>query len=219
MISARRIADGIGLAFDLARKKPGWEERRDLSAEAVFASFWALPLMIPGHLLAAMVGRQLLVDTPFAEAANLSPAVTVITQTVTLLLGFGLQLFVLTRLARRRGAGWRISPLIIAFNWAAFAFRTLLGLLMGLSVLIGVPALIELGTLIVFGLIIWVRWGIVRETLQTTPMATIGTLVLLVVVSLLAGLVASAIFSVLGLLPEPVAVEAIEVPSEPEAQL
>jgi hypothetical protein len=204
MISAGRIADGIGLAFDLARKKPGWEERRDLSADAVFASFWAIPLMIPGHLVVALVGRQLLAET-VAEVGSLSPGLTVLTQTVSLLLGFALQLFVLTRLARRRGTGWRISPLIIAFNWAAFAFESLLGLLMGLFLLLGLPVLIELGTLIVFGLVVWVRWGIIRETLETTGMATLGTLLLLVVVSLLAGLVASALFSVLGLLPDPAA--------------
>jgi hypothetical protein len=219
VISAGRIADGIALAFDMARGKSGWEDRHDLSADAVFASFWAFLLIVPGSLVRALVGRQMAAESPVPQAsavAALSPTMIVVIKLSTLLLGLAAQVYLLTRLARRRSTGWRVSPLIIAFIWATFAFETVLGSLMGVLALVGLPFLSQLAALVVFGMFVWALWGILREGLQTTPLGTFGTLMLLLVVLMLVNLAVSAVFSVFNLLPE-VAAPGGEVPANMEA--
>ena len=206
MISAQTITEGISLAWAMARRRDDFAEGVDLSSEAVFRSFWAIPLALPAHLVAVEVQRRMLVDAPnpsFSQQMVLfDPTVLLIAQLLIFLGSWGVQLFILSSLAQRRAVGWKVSPLIIGYNWSRFAYSLFIGAVVGASLLLGVVGLGSFGELVAVGLLLWVQWGIFRMTLDLGVGGTVGVIVLLLIAAVGIGLVVMAGLSVFGLMPE-----------------
>lgn len=167
----------------------------------MFRSFWAIPLALPPHLLAAEGARRISVEAGQYNLAGISPVAYGISETVVFLIAWGLQLALLASLARRRGAGWRISPLIIGFNWAVFLSRLAFGLLLGLSLISGLDVVAQIAALFVFGFSIWLEWGVIKRTLETSALGTVGVLGLLTVAVLAVSILLGSLFVAIGILP------------------
>ncbi|MEO1658221.1 MAG: hypothetical protein AAFR65_10890 [Pseudomonadota bacterium] len=201
MISGRDISSAIGGTIAMARADERWTDRLDMSADAVFRSFWAIPLALPAHLLAVEGARRMSVEAGQYNLAGISPVTYGVSQTIIFLITWGLQLALLASLARRRGSGWKISPLIIGFNWAVFLSRLAFGLLFGLSLISGVTMLAEIAAFFVFGFSVWLEWGVIRRTLETSVVGTIGVIGLLSVAVLVTSLILGLLFVAIGILP------------------
>jgi len=201
MISGRDISSAIAGTIAMARADERWTERLDMSADAVFRSFWAIPLALPPHLLAAEGARRISVAGGQYSLAGVSPIAYGLSETIVFVMAWGLQLALLALLARRRDAGWKISPLIIGFNWAVFLSRLAIGLLLGLSLISGLGVVAQVAALFVFGFSLWLEWGVIKRTLGTSAMGTLGVLGLLAVVVLALSVLLGSLFVAVGILP------------------
>ncbi|MEM9810249.1 MAG: hypothetical protein AAF788_03390 [Pseudomonadota bacterium] len=199
MITSRDILGAIRGVFAMARADERWTERLDMSAEAVFRSFWAIPFAILPHLLVVEGSRQLDQVTGAFSFAGVNPVTHAAVQTVFLLIAWGLQLFVLASLAGKRRAGWRVSPLLIGYNWAIFLSRMMTGLVIGVALLIGQPALAGVLIIGVLGFSLWLEWGVLRRALQTGPGPTAGIMFLLAAVSFAVSIAMTLVLDQLGL--------------------
>lgn len=184
MISGREIANGIGTAFAIAKGESDWAERVDMSAEQVFKSAWALPLAFPALLLSLEAQRRLAFENPVTASARLiiemPGSAYFISQALVFVLVWAAEIALLATLGQRRDAGWKISPLIIGANWAKFVFTVFFGLITSLAIIGGVPGLAAVGGMLAYGLLFYLRWGLIRRTLDFTPARTAGTLAILV---------------------------------------
>lgn len=184
MISGRDIANGIGTTFAIAKGESDWAERADMSAEQVFKSLWALPLAFPGLLLSLEAQRRLAFENPVTASARLimdMPSTAYfVSQAVVFVIVWAAEIALLAKLAQRREVGWKISPLIIGANWAKFVFTLAFGFITSLAIIGGVPSLAAIGGIVAYGLLFWLRWGLIRRTLDFTPARTAGTLAILV---------------------------------------
>ncbi len=205
MISSTDIGNGIAGAFALARNEKSWSERMNMSADAVFRSFWAMLLALPPHIVAVEGARRLAIESEAISIPAVSPGVWAASQSVLFVLMWAAELVVLVTLARRRNAGWRISPLIIGYNWSVFVARLGLGLTTGLALISGVAALAEFSMVLVAALSIWLQWGVIRRTLETSVAGTIGVIALLRIVALIVSLFASVFLTSVGIIPQPAA--------------
>lgn len=209
MISGRDISNGVAAAVAMARAEDDWADRFDFSGEQVFRSFWAIPLALPAMLIVAEAQRRLAVENPVDAVAQtiaaIPPLTLYIMQTLIYLLVWAGEIVALTVLAQRRKAGWKISPLLIGANWSKFAFVLGSGLLTGAAVASGVVWIASIGGFLAYALLFWLRWGIVRRSMNTTPLATAGVLALLFLVFLAASMLVNLAAAVLGILelPEP----------------
>ncbi|MEO1042669.1 MAG: hypothetical protein AAFX52_10285 [Pseudomonadota bacterium] len=201
MISGRDISSAIAGTMMMGRADERWPDRLDMSTDAVFRSFWAVPLSLPPHLLAAEGARRLSIEAGQYSLASVPPLAYGLSDTVVFVISWGLQLALLMSLARRRGAGWKISPLIIGFNWAIFLSRLAYGLLLGVSLVAGLGVVAPIAVLAIFGFSIWLKWGVIRRTLDTTVMGTIGALSLIYIVAVATTLVLGSLFVAIGILP------------------
>ena len=202
MIRGQDISGALSGVLAMARADEKWADKLDMSADAVFRSFWAMPLALPPHLLAIEGQRrvtQVLGETSFA---GISPVALGVSESVAFLIAWFLQVGLLANLARRRCAGWRISPLIIGFNWSMFLSHLVFGLLLGLSLILGAAFLAVTAAFVVIGLSIWLEWGVVRRSLDTPVAGTIGIMVMLSLVSLLVSFVLGSFFTLIGVLPD-----------------
>ena len=192
------VANGLSAAFAMAQGRPDWEERMDMSPAAVFRSFWALPLALLPLALAVAAGRQMALangQSPagfvpvFLEAALVAMAIWV------LIVGFYMQV------ARRIGAGWRISPLLIANNYATLFGYTALGVGSGLSAILGSPEIFGLVWPMVMVVGLWLDWGMLRRALEMNVEMTLVTIIFVQFAALLIaqiiGEVVSAVLRVL----------------------
>ncbi|MEM7740674.1 MAG: hypothetical protein AAF225_07725 [Pseudomonadota bacterium] len=201
MISGRDLSSALAGTVTMARADERWRDRLDMSTDAVFRSFWAIPLALPPHLLAAEGARRISVEAGQYSLASVSPMAYAVSETAGFLIAWGLQLALLVSLARRRGAGWKISPLIIGFNWAIFLTRLGFGLFLGLSLMTGMGVVAPLTALFVFAFSIWIKWGVIRRTLDTSVMGTIGVLGLLYLVVIAISILLGSLFVAMGVLP------------------
>ena len=64
MIRVSDITDAWLAAWSMAKGDPTWTERLDMSAPAVFRSFWALALAVPAFLVGLTAQRRVLLAQP-----------------------------------------------------------------------------------------------------------------------------------------------------------
>jgi hypothetical protein len=169
----------------------------------VFASFWAMLLALPPHIVAVESARRMALETAAIELPAVPPLTWAITQSLLLLCMWAAELFILVTLARRRNAGWRISPLIIGYNWSVFTARLALGLTTGLALIVSLPGVAEFSMVLVAALSIWLQWGVIKRTLETSVAGTVGVIVLLRVAALIVSLIVSVTLTGLGVIPQP----------------
>ncbi len=204
MIRANEISNGASGALSMAKSTDQWAERFDMSAEQVFKSFWAFFLAIPAHLVAVEGTRRLIVNEPTFQGSVAGPGVTAFTETSVFLIAWGVELALLVSLANRRGVGWRISPLIIGYNWSVFLSRMAQGLALAAAILIKMPIIATMGILVAGFFSIWLQWGVLRRSLQTTPLGTVGVMGLLVIVYFGISTLMMALYQIVGIVPAPV---------------
>ncbi|WP_183816021.1 hypothetical protein [Parvularcula dongshanensis] len=193
MVSGKEITRGMAGTFAMARGEGDWEERLDLTARGVFASFWAIPLSLPAVMLIGEVARQ--VQLSRTDEALAGPAVTATLQVVATVLSWSATLFVLAKLASRGQEGWRVTPLLIGFNWSRLAVNLIAGLGAAAAVAASTPLLFGPFALLATVLSVWLLFGVVKRSLDTKTGPTIGVLAVVFLVDLLVGLVVSTLAS------------------------
>ena len=188
------VKDGVATLFAMARNEPGWEERYDLSAAAVFASFWAVPLALPGGLLIGEVARQAAAQTPGLEEAASTPALPfAIIQLFSLLASWGFGLLVVTRIAARTGAGWRVTPVIIGYNWAFFVVHLVAGLNAALAVGLGLMPLVSMAALAAIILNVWLLMGVAKQGFAVDTGPAVGIVMMVYLAKILGSLLTSTL--------------------------
>ena len=167
---------GMAGAYALARGAPDWRDRLDMSAPAVFASFWALPLSLPAVILTSELGRRTQVAAPGSEAIALaqSPGLFAVASALAAILSWAGSLLILLTLARREPEGWRISPLIVAYNWSRLILNLLAGAGAALAVAAGAMAISAVVGAVVAGLTVWFDLGVIRNALGVPQGRAIG---------------------------------------------
>lgn len=193
-----RLDDAFAGTLALARGDRDWDRRLPMSAEAVFGSFWAMALAVPAiAVFVEAVRRAALANPDAAELVRAdAPIVFVGANVLAALLSWTASLLVLGQLASRSGEGWRISPLVVGYNWSRLIVNLVGGLGGALAIMAGAGAgtVIALTSLVLFGLTIWLDIGVVRHGLGLTLGRTIGALAFV----LLARVVASAVAELIG---------------------
>ena len=152
----------------MLRGEAGWERRLDMSADAVFASFLAVPLALPALLARGEAQRQLAALAPNAPPSPEAAALAV-TVGVTMLVSWGFCLVVLGRVAAQTQAGWRVSPLIVGFNWSRLAVNLLGAVLVGAALALRSVPLGGVAALVVLGVAIWCDYALGRRALGFAP--------------------------------------------------
>ncbi|GGY37515.1 hypothetical protein [Parvularcula lutaonensis] len=207
MISGGDIANGVRAAFAMARDEEGWQDRFDFSADQVFKSFWAIGLSLPAIVLSAEVSRQVAASAPpdpfTTSIASISPATLAVSQVLSFSVLWAVELWMLMTLAKRRNIGWKVSPLIISYNWSKFLFAMVVALPLGVSILTGATALGTLGSTTGHALLLFLRWGIFRRTLDLTPIGVIGVLALLILAYFVMSMLSTGLLVFFGLMELP----------------
>lgn len=193
------IANGLTGALNMARARPGWEERMDLSADAVFRSFWAVPLALPGLALATVASRRL----EMAAGETVLPIWALLLDRGTAaLVIWGLVVLFYVYLARRLEVGWRISAVLIANNYATFLGYSLFGLGMGAAAITGSFSLIGYVWPLILAFGLWLDWGILRRGLGLKPDGALVAIIFLqiagIVIAMFLSLVVAAVLKGLG---------------------
>ena len=187
------VAGGIASAWSLARGEPSWQDRMDLSANAVFGSFLAIPLALPAIVLSSEVARRTALTLPGVDAALYGSAVIAgVFGVLGALLSWGVSLFVLVSLVRRTADGWRVSPLIIGYNWSRLVADLILGLGAAAAVATGVLGIALAAGAVSQGIRIYLDVGVIRHAVGITLGQAIGAYL----VVLLARLVVVILLSV-----------------------
>ena len=164
------MREGVAGTMALARAEPDWEERLPMDAGAVFASFQAVALSLPAIVLAAEAARRALVALPEAgeAVAASSPVFVVVGSVVGALASWAASLFLLTRLASRSGKGWRVSPLIVAYNWSRLIANLILGVIAAAAILLSAWPIMAFAGLVKMILVLWFDLMVVRGSLALT---------------------------------------------------
>lgn len=194
------VMGAINMTLAMARGDEDWAERTDLSVSSVFASFWAIPLAIPAHLVAVEGARRLAIANNF-PIPEVGPGVYGITQTISMVMAWIVEVGVLASVASRRGAGWKVTPLIIGFNWAVFLTQVAQGLTLGFFLMIGQAGVAQVAPLFVAIWAVWLYWGVIRRPLETTGLGTAGVIVLLLIVSTAVRTIFTMVYTITGILP------------------
>lgn len=207
MIGGRDILGGIAAAFGVARNDEGWEDAHDFSADRVFASFWAVALALPAQVLATEVQRQVALRNPQDLVAqtlvSIPHGVLLASQALTFLLVWAAELALLTSLAQRRGAGWKISPLILTFNWSKFLFMMVFAPLIAAALVTGLGFLAAMGEIAGYSLLLFLRFGIIRRTLDMSAGGAVGVLALLALTFIAVSAVVSTLLALFGFITVP----------------
>lgn len=196
------IINGLNAAFAMARGRPDWAEGMDMSASAVFRSFWALPLALVPLVLATSAARQITIiegQTPAALPLVLVDSVVTATVIWMLIVGFYVQI------SRKLGAGWRISPVLIVNNYATLLGYSLLGLGTGAAAIAGDASIFALIWPLVMAMGIWLDWGMLRRGLELPVDVTLVAIVFVQFAALVLAMIISEIvaglMTLLGLIP------------------
>ena len=190
------VAAGLGGTWAMIRGKPDWQDRLPMDAGAVFGSFWAMALAFPAIALFTETTRQAALVTP--EAAEMvgdaAPVPFLILNLLAAYASWGLSLFVLVQLASRSGAGWRVSPLIVAYNWSRLMVNLVIGLASAAAVLTGgLTAGLAIIGLIALVLTVWFDWRVLGQTLSLTPGRIAGALAFVLLARAAASLLVSTV--------------------------
>lgn len=202
MIGFERAARQIGAAWAMAWNRDGWRESLDRSVDGVFASFAAILFAFPFYVIsyasirrAAAKAAEKVTDPILTAPA----AIAIPSQVLGVLADWFGSLAVLIAIARFVGADKRAAELIAGYNWiqapisAAQAAPLLIIGLLGASS--ATTAFYMPAVALVFALL----WGVLRRSLETDAMATIGIIALLTLIGLvLQTAVTSLALSVLG---------------------
>lgn len=194
------VPGAVNMTLAMARGDDDWAERTELSANSVFASFWAIPLAIPAHLLAVEGARRLAIANSF-PIPEVGAGTYGATQTISMVMAWIVEVGVLASIASRRGAGWKVSPLIIGFNWAVFLSQVAQGLTLGVFLLAGQPGAASVAPLVVAVWSVWLYWGVIRRPLETTALGTAGVILLLLIVSTAVRTLFTLVYALTGILP------------------
>ena len=194
------VIAGIAGTWSLARGERGWEDRMPMDAGAVFTSFWAVPLALPAVAVTAYAGRQA-VRASGAEAALEAAAATAVPINVAAAIAsWALSLLVLVQLANRPGearvAAWRVSPLIVGYNWSRLIVNGVAGLGALVILATGAWPVLSLTGLVVLTLTVWLDVGVIRHALALTPGRTAGALAFVLLARVLAVLGVGALAQV-----------------------
>ena len=176
------MTEGIAGTMALARAEPDWEERLPMDADAVFASFQAAALSLPAIILSAEAARRALVALPEAgdAVAASSPFFVVTGSVVGALASWAASLFLLTRLAARSGKGWRVSPLIVAYNWSRLVTNLILGVIAAAAILLSAWPVMAFAGLVKVILVLWFDLMVVRGSLALTTGQAVGAIAMVV---------------------------------------
>ena len=201
MSAEGRVARGMASAWAMARGAPGWAERTPMDASAVFASFWALPLSLPAIVLTHEVARRLQAARPGQEEMAVlleSPMLFGAAGVAAALASWAASLWVLTTLARRGSEGWRISPLLVGYNWSRLIVNLVAGLGAGLGVATGQPILFSLVSPVVGGLTLFLDIGILQRALALPLGRALGAVMVVLLARGIAGALAAAAVTLAG---------------------
>lgn len=179
------VMDGISGTFAMARGETGWAERMDLSAGAVFASFLAVPLCLPAIILQNEVARQLQGEL-LPGMVMPGPVGAAVLGVLTSLTAWAGALFVLTRLASRAEAGWRVTPLLIGYNWSRLIANVAGGLSAAAGIALGSAGILGFGNFLALVLAVWLEFGVVKRALALDTGPTVGVMMMLLLVRVLA---------------------------------
>ena len=176
------VAGGLSGTLALARGDADWTDRLPMDANAVFASFAAVPLSLPAIALFNEAMRRLAQTMPEAAeaAAGISPATFLIANLVSAVLCWAASLLVLAQLAQRSGAGWRVSPLIVGYNWSRLLLNLVAGLGAAVAVLTGAGPVVALVALVVLGLTVWLDVAVIRHALGLPVGRALGAFAMVV---------------------------------------
>ena len=185
-----QVTRGLAGAWSMARGEPGWEERLPMDAGAVFASFLAVPLSLPAVVLTSELGRRTQATLPGAGEAALaqSPGLFALASVLAAILSWAASLLVLTQLARRGAEGWRISPLLVAYNWSRLLLNLVAGLGAAAAVATGVLSISAATGAVVAGLTVFLDIGVIRHALGVPLGRAIGAELMVVLARGAAGL-------------------------------
>ncbi len=189
MITPHYIVQQFGAIIAMLRGRD-WEDRLDMTSEGVFRSFWALPLSIPLAVTANMLTVPLLKLSPTypdLDIPDLPPAYDAGMQIIQLTAAWIIVLFLLVGLAQQIRAGARITPLIVSYNWSVLLLQGIICLGVLLIAPTGQFELLILFYLMVTIFWLFVRWRLIRQTLESELAPTIGILVMLFLASQLVG--------------------------------
>lgn len=182
-------AAGMASAWAMARGEPGWEARTDMSVGGVFASFWAVSLALPAIILTSEVGRRAQLEQPGATGLPLSdgPLLFAVASVLAALLCWGGSLVVLAALARRASDGWRVSPLIVGYNWSRLIVDLVAGL--GAAIAVGTGLLPVAGVFgaVSGGLRLFLDLGVIRHALGIALGQALGAYLVVLLLRFVAG--------------------------------
>ncbi|NRA30263.1 MAG: hypothetical protein HRU11_08365, partial [Parvularculaceae bacterium] len=109
----------------------------------------------------------------------------------------GAELFLLVSVAQRREVGWKISPLIITANWVKCIYLSIASLATVVASITGILAIEGVVGMMALSLLLYLRWGIVRETMEFSPRGAVAMIGGLMVVYIGAAVLATILLAVL----------------------
>ena len=200
MIRLDYAASQIGAVWKMGWNRPGWEETLDRTVDGVFKSFWAIFLAVPFSFLGFYSARRFAERTPDATESLLAHAPFALVlgiHSVAFLADWGVQLAALIFCARALSIGWRITDVIVGFNWlqliitmvqsAPYAVLGVTGALDSAKPLFLVTSIFVLAFL----------WGYLRRSFAARISPTIGLMVVVLLVGLLTNLIIGGLASMM----------------------
>ncbi len=180
MISLAYINQQLGAVIRIVRNRE-WQNVLDMTADGVFRSFWALPLSIPFAIASHLMTMPVLKNSPnyeLLEIPTMPVWYTAGLRVVEFLVAWALALFLIAGLSQQLQAGRKVTPLIVSYNWSVL----LLQILIFIGVLFIVPTgaydILLLHYLVMTMVWFYVRWCLIRQTLESPLAATIGIMVM-----------------------------------------
>ncbi|WP_306252367.1 hypothetical protein [Parvularcula sp. IMCC14364] len=165
-----------------------WRETLDTTEDGVFRSFWAIPLCLVVVAVSSRLAESVLRLNPELELPDLPVVFDLTLQSVIFLSIWALTLFLLVGFARQIGAGGRVAPLIVSYNWSALLLN-----LLNMVFLVFASVTQALEVLVIFSLALqafWfvMRWRLIRASLESDVGPTVGVLVIIFLATFLVSL-------------------------------
>lgn len=190
--AARQLAGVWAMAWN----RPEWRDALDRSVDGVFRSFWAFafaaPLAFAGYF---SLRRAAAVIPDFPETPLLQApfAFTLAAEMTAYAADWAASLTALIFAARAMKIGRRMADLVVGFNWLQVfvaAAQAVPLIAIGLSGSSDVAGLLFIpATVLVVGLF----WGYLRRTFDANVGTTIGLIIMLTLIGLLASAIVSGL--------------------------
>jgi len=192
-----RVSDMTGAwsaALAMARGDDSWADKLDMSAQAVFRSFWALGLAVPAFIVSLEAQRRLLFQEPtsvYAQVIGAMPTMLYFGSFMVIyLVVWAAEMMLLVGVGQRRGVGWKISPLIIIANWLKFIYLATAAIAALFASVLNVQAFAGFGSTLALATLIYFRWGLFRQAMELSPRGAAGMTGAMLVVNIAATAVA-----------------------------